>query len=108
MRYTESVEVCDVCGKRFFGSSINIHGSYDYINHTNFSNNIGTLFAWTKELSGSERVDAIVEEFFNDDEQISKEDAIEFLECFKHYNYPDRQLLNEVFKKIQDRIDNMD
>lgn len=101
-------EVCKVCGKRFYGSPINNHGSYEYIKHTNFSHNIRVLFGRTKNLDGSEKADAIVEEFFTDgNENISKKDAIEFLECFKHYDYPDKQLLDEIFNKIQDRINLM-
>lgn len=106
MKYV--VEECDICGKRFDGIAVNIHGSYEYIHHTNFSNNIGVMFARTKELTGTNRVDAIVEEFFTDgNNRINKDDAIEFLECFKHYNYQDTELLNKVFIKIQECIDEM-
>lgn len=108
MRYIETIETCDVCGKKFAGIPINIHGSYDYINHTNFSNNIGVLFARTKDIPQDKRVDAIVKEFFeNDGEKLNKLDAVEFLECFKHYNYPDRELLSNVFEKIRNKIECM-
>lgn len=108
MRYTSTTEECDCCGKTFNGMQINIHGSYDYIHHTNFSNNIRVLFGRTEELTGSKRVSAIVKEFFTDgNNRVNKQDAIEFLECFKHYNYPDKELLQEVFKKIQIKIDTM-
>lgn len=108
MRYTSTTEICDCCGKRFYGSQINIHGSYDYIHHTNFSNNIRVLFGRTDDLAGDKRVNAIVKEFFTDgNEKVKKQDAIEFLECFKHYNYPDKELLNKVFIKIQEKIDTM-
>ena len=109
MRYTETIEICDVCGKRFYGVPINNHGSYDYINHTNFSNNIHVMFARTRDITRSKRVNAIVKEFFEDgNEKISKEDAIEFLECFKHYNRcDDKELLEEVFANIQRQIDKM-
>ncbi len=99
------IEKCKVCGKRFYGEAINVHGSYDYIHHTNFSHNIRVLFGRTTELSGDERVNAIVEEFFTlGREDLNKTDAIEFLECFKHYKYSDESLLQDVFRKIQERI----
>lgn len=109
MRYTRSTtEICDCCGKRFSGAAINIHGSYDYINHTNFSNNIRVMFGRTKELTGDKRVNAIVNEFFTDgNKKVKKADAIEYLECFKHYDYPDKELLQQVFDKIQEKIDKM-
>lgn len=103
------VERCRVCGKEFHGVPVNIHGSYEYIKHTNFSNNIGVMFARTKNLTGDERVDAIVEEFFEDgNDQINKNDAIEFLECFKYYTKQDKELLDKVFAKIQKRINMME
>lgn len=108
MRYTETIEICDMCGKRFYGAPINKHGSYDYIVHTNFSNNIVVLFARTKDVPQDKRADAIVKEFFeNGIEKLNKQKAIEFLECFKHYKYPDEKLLNDVFEKIQKKIDRM-
>ena len=108
MRYTQTVEICSVCKKKFYGMPINVHGSYEYIHHTNFSNNIRTLFARTKNISRSKRANAIVKYFFQDgNEKISKTDAIEFLECFKHYKHDDKELLEEVFEKIQNRIDVM-
>lgn len=109
MRYTETIEICDVCGKRFYGMPINNRGSYDYIHHTNFSNNIHVMFARTKDKPKDKRVDAIVKEFFTDgNKKISKADAIEFLECFKHYKRcDDKELLEEVLNKIQTKIDNM-
>jgi hypothetical protein len=108
MRYNTTTEICDVCGKIFKGTPINVHGSYEYINHTNFSFNIRVLFGRTKELTGEERVNAIVKEFFtNGNEKLSKTDAIEFLECFRHYKYSDKELLQKVFKKIQEKIDIM-
>lgn len=107
MRYTENIEICDVCGKRFSGIAVNIHGSYEYIRHTNFSNNIGVLFARTKNIPKEDRADAIVKEFFSISHAVSKTELIEFLECFKHYRYDDKDLLNEVFQKIQHEIDNM-
>ena len=64
MRYTQTVEICSVCKKKFYGMPINVHGSYEYIHHTNFSNNIRTLFARTKNISRNKRVDAIVKYFF--------------------------------------------
>ena len=110
MRYTETVEICDVCGKRFHGVPINIHGSYEYIKHTNFSFNIPVMFGRTKNIQRNKRADAIVEEFFEDgNKTISKEDAIEFLECFKHYQKcGDKELMDEVFEKIQNKIDKME
>ena len=46
--------------------------------------------------------------FFQDgNKKINKTDAIEFLECFKHYKYGDKELLEEVFEKIQNKIDVM-
>lgn len=108
MRLVETTEICDVCGKKFYGAAINVHGSYDYIKHTNFSNNIRVLFGRTKDIDRNKRADAIVEEFFYDgNDKISKDDAIEFLECFKHYKYDDKELLEEVFAKIQAKIDDM-
>lgn len=108
MRYTETVEICDVCGKRFYGMPINNHGSYDYINHTNFSNNIRAMLCRTEEVKPEKRAETIVKEFFKSgNERISKSDAIEFLECFKHYKYHDKELLTEVFNKIQSKIDKM-
>ena len=38
MRYAQTVEICNVCKKKFYGMPINVHGSYEYIHHTNFSN----------------------------------------------------------------------
>lgn len=106
MRYINNIEKCDCCGKTFNGTSINIHGSYEYIKHTNFSNNIKVMFYRTKELMGDKRVDRIVEEFFEDgNSQINKNDAIEFLECLKHYKYSDNELLQKVCYRIQEKID---
>jgi len=106
MRYME--EICDVCGKRFSGVAINNHGSYDYINHTNFSHNISRIFSGTEDMEIGERINTIVKEFFTDgNKQIGKDDAVEFLECFKHYRYHDKELLEEVFQRIQNRIDDM-
>lgn len=107
MRYTKTIEICNVCGKRFYGVPINNHGSHDYIKHTNFSNNIHIMFARTKDVPRNKRADAIVKEFFEDgNKKINKKDAMEFLECFKHYNHcDDKELLEEVFDKIQHRID---
>lgn len=110
--YIETHEICRVCGKRFYGVPVNIHGSYEYINHTNFSNNIGVMFARTKGLPREQRADAIVKEFFIDfidgnDDKVNKKDAIEFLECFKHYKCDDKELLEEIFDKIQIKIDSM-
>lgn len=107
MRYTNTIEVCDVCGKKFNGVAVNNHGSYEYIRHTNFSNNIGVLFARTRNVVRGNRADAIVEEFFSINDDASKAELIEFLECFKHYHYDDKDLLNEVFQKIQHEIDHM-
>lgn len=106
MRCTSTVEICDVCGKRFNGMAINVHGSFEYIHHTNFSNNIRVLFGRTDDLQGDKRVNAIVNEFFTDgNNKVNKQDAIEFLECFRHYICPDKELLNKVFDKIQEKID---
>ena len=108
MRYAQTVEICSVCKKKFYGMPINVHGSYEYIHHTNFSNNIRTLFARTKNISKCKRADVIVKGFFQDgNKKINKTDAIEFLECFKHYKYGDKELLEEVFEKIQNKIDVM-
>lgn len=107
MRYAENIEVCDVCGKKFNGVAVNRHGSYEYIRHTNFSNNIGVLFARTRNIPNENRADAIVKEFFSINDDASKSEIIEFLECFKHYPYDDKDLLNEVFQKIQYEIDHM-
>lgn len=107
MRYTNIIEVCDVCGKKFNGVAINNHGSYEYIRHTNFSNNIGVLFNRTKDIPKEDRADAIVKEFFSNNDDASKTEIIEFLECFKHYRYEDKDLLNEIFQKIQHEIDYM-
>ena len=109
MRNITIFETCDVCGKKFYGEPINIHGSYAYIKHTNFSNNIGVMFARTNNIPKEDRADAIMEEFFKDgNDSISKEDAIEFLKCFKHYKKcDDKELLEGVFSKIQSRIDTM-
>jgi len=97
-----------VCKKRFYETPINVHGSLKYIKHTNFSNNIGVMFARAKDVHGNKEVDVIVNEFFTDgNEKVNKEDAIEFLECFKHYKHQDSELLEEAFKKIQSKIDNM-
>jgi hypothetical protein len=105
---TTQIEKCKICGKRFNGEAINVHGSYDYIHHTNFSYNIRVLFGRTTELTGEERVNAIVEEFFTmGHKELNKTEALEFLECFKHYDYSDKELLQNVFKKIQERIDMM-
>lgn len=97
------MEVCNVCGKVFNGEAINVHGSYEYIKHTNFSNNIHVIFARTKNIEKSKRVDAIVKEFFDlaEGEKTSKSDHLEFLECFKHYKYDDTDLLEKVFEKIK-------
>lgn len=108
MRFTTTTEVCNCCGKIFGGMAINVHGSYDYIHHTNFSNNIRVLFGRTDNLQGDKRVNAIVKEFFADgNNKVNKQDAIEFLECFRHYNYSDKDLLQQVFDKIQEKIDIM-
>ena len=99
---------CDCCGKEFNGIPINIHGTHEYIKHTNFSNNIRVLFCRTKDVPYENRADAIVKEFFeNSNEKISKVEAIEYLECFKYYKHEDTELLNEVFTKIQSKIDKM-
>ena len=45
MRYAQTVEICSVCKKKFYGMPINVHGSYEYIHHTNFSNNIASATA---------------------------------------------------------------
>ena len=57
-----------------------------------------------------EEYGAIVEKFFEDgNKALSKKDAIEFFECFKHYKKcSDKELLDEVFGKIQNRIDRME
>ena len=108
MRFTTTTEICDCCGKIFGGRAINVHGSYDYIRHTNFSNNIKVMFGRTENVVGNKRVNAIVREFFEDgNNKRNKSEAIEFLECFKHYNYPDKELLQQVFDKIQEKIDIM-
>ena len=103
MRYI--VEVCDVCGKEFYGMPINNHGSYEYIRHTNFSNNINVMFYRTKDIPRNKRAVAIAKEFFIDgNDKIKKDEAIEFLKCLKHYNYSDKELLEEVFQEIQNLI----
>lgn len=109
MSCVSNMEICRCCGKTFNEIAINIHGSYDYIHHTNFSNNIRVLFNRTDNLTGDDRVNAIVKEFFtNANDDISKYDAIEFLECFKHYNYSDVELMHKVFYNIQKTIDSME
>lgn len=107
MRFVTVNEVCNVCGKKFYGNPINVHGSYEYIRHTNFSNNIGVLFGRTKDIPKEKRASAIVEEFFAINDDASKTEIIEFLECFKHYSYDDKELLEEVFQKIQAKINMM-
>ena len=104
------MEICNVCGKVFNGKAINVHGSYDYIKHTNFSNNIHVIFARTKNIDKSERMDAIVKEFFEvaGREEASKSDHLEYLECFKHYSCGDADLLESAYKKIQKVIEEKD
>jgi hypothetical protein len=104
MRY----EVCDICGKTFHGSPINGHGSYEYIKHTNFSNNIRIIFGRTDKLEGDSRVSAMLKEFVELVEDIRN--LPEFFECLRHYKpkEEDRKYLDELLERIESTVQRLE
>lgn len=105
----KKTEKCKVCGKVFNGEAVNIHGSYDYIKHTNFSNNIYAIFAAAKNVDKSKRFNVIVNKFFEiAEEEAPKSDHLEHLECLKHYKYIDHNLLENACVKIKKAIEDKD
>ena len=97
--------MCLICGKVFVSTPTDNRGEILYNQHWKISKNIKRIFDESKDVHDSKKSDDIVRKFLNitgDD----KTNIVMLLDCLCRYDYNDKDLLEDVRGKLQERLEN--
>ena len=97
--------MCLICGRVFVSTPTDNRGEILYNQHWKISKNIQRIFNESKDVRDSKKSDDIVSKFLNitgDD----KTNIVMLLDCLCRYDYNDKDLLEDVRWKLQERLEN--
>ena len=96
--------MCLICGQVFVSTPTDNRGEILYNQHWKISKNIQRIFNESKNVRDSKRSDDIVRNFLKvtgDD----KTNMMMLLDCLCRYDCKDKKLLEDVCKKLQEKIE---
>ena len=103
--YLQKTQMCLICGRVFVSTPTDNRGEILYNQHWKISKNIQMIFNESKDVRDSKKSDDIVRKFLNitgDD----KTNIVMLLDCLCRYDYNDKDLLEDVRGKLQERLEN--
>ena len=102
--YLQKTQMCLICGKVFVSTPTDNRGEILYSQHWKISKNIQRVFDESKDVHDSKRSDDIVNKFLkvtgND-----KANMVMLLDCLCRYDCKDKELLEDVCGKLQEKIE---
>ena len=107
LHYLQKTQMCLICGKVFVSTPTDNRGEILYNQHWKISKNIQRIFNESKDVRDSKKSDDIVRKFLNitgDD----KTNIVMLLDCLCRYDYNDKDLLEDVCGKLQEKIEDLE
>ena len=105
LHYLQKTQMCLICGRVFVSTPTDNRGEILYNQHWKISKNIQMIFNESKDVRDSKKSDDIVRKFLNitgDD----KTNIVMLLDCLCRYDCKDKDLLEDVRGKLQERLEN--
>ena len=105
--YLQKIQMCPICGRLFISTPTDNRGEILYNQHWKISKNIKRIFDESKSVHESKRSDDIVRKFLNITGN-DKANMVMLLDCLCRYDYKDKKLLEDVCRKLQERLEDLE
>ena len=102
--YLQKTQACLICGRVFVSTPTDNRGEILYNQHWKISKNIQRIFNESKDVRDSKKSDDIVRKFLNITGN-DKANMVMLLDCLCRYDCKDKKLLEDVCKKLQEKIE---
>ena len=102
--YLQKIQMCPICGRLFISTSTDNRGDILYNQHWKISKNIQRIFNESKDVCDSKRSDDIVRKFLKITGD-NKANIVMLLDCLSRYDCKDKKLLEDVCRKLQEKIE---
>ena len=102
--YLQKTQMCLICGRVFVSTPTDNRGEILYNQHWKISKNIKRIFDESKDVLDSKKSDDIVRNFLNITGN-DKANILMLLDCLCRYDCKDKKLLEDVCRKLQEKIE---
>ena len=96
--------MCLICGRVFVSTPTDNRGEILYNQHWKISKNIKRIFDESKDVHDSKKSDDIVRKFLNITGN-DKANMMMLLDCLCRYDCENKKLLEDVCRKLQEKIE---
>ena len=107
LHYLQKTQMCLICGRVFVSTPTDNRGEILYNQHWKISKNIQRIFNESKNVRDSKRSDDIVRNFLNITGN-DKANMVMLLDCLCRYKCNDKKLLEDVRRKLQERLEDLE
>ena len=102
--YLQKTQMCLICGRVFVSTPTDNRGEILYNQHWKISKNIKRIFDESKDVHEIKRSDDIVRKFLKITGD-NKANIVMLLDCLSRYDCKDKKLLEDVCRKLQEKIE---
>ena len=102
--YLQKTQMCLICRRVFVSTPTDNREEILYDQHWKISKNIKRIFDESKDVHDSKKSDDIVRKFLNITGN-DKANTVMLLDCLCRYDCKDKKLLENVCKKLQEKIE---
>ena len=104
LHYLQKTQMCLICGRVFVSTPTDNRGEILYNQHWKISKNIQRIFDESKDVHESKRSDDIVRKILKITGG-NKANIVMLLDCLSRYDCKDKKLLEDVCRKLQEKIE---
>lgn len=105
--YLQKTQMCLICRRAFVSTPTDNCGEILYNQHWEISKNIQMIFDESKDVHDSKRSDDIVSKFLKITGD-NKANIVMLLDCLYRYDCKDKDLLEDVCGKLQEKIEDLE